>query len=53
MEKRFRFFVYDAVEDEGCFQVNDRCLQKGFITLEVDEDGYALADDYDIISAVK
>ena len=54
MEKKFRFFLYDVIEDgEGYFQVNGRRLQRGFITLEVDDDGYALADDYDIISAVK
>lgn len=53
MEEKFRFFAYDVIEDsDGMFQVNDRRLQKGSVTLNVDYDGIVIEDDWDIIEAV-
>lgn len=53
METKYRFFRYDVLEDvDGCFQVNDRRLCRGSITLNMGEDGYVTDDDYDIIGAV-
>lgn len=54
MKAKFRFFKFNVLEGpDGLFQVNDRRLQKGYITLNVDENGYAIDSDYDIITKVK
>lgn len=51
--EKFRFFAYDVIEGpDGLFQVNHRMLQRGFIKLSVDDDGYVVDDDYDILGAV-
>lgn len=51
--EKFRFFAYDVIEGpDGLFQVNDRRLQNGFVRFSVDDDGYVVDDDYDILGAV-
>ena len=51
--EKFRFFRHDVLENaDGMFQVNNSLLCRGFVTFSVDDDGYVVEDDFDILGAV-